>query len=74
MISIAEKKAGETVRFLSGYGNKTGLASDFADVVLCSQSFHWMEPFSTLTEVNRILKSGGISVSYTHLDVYKRQS
>lgn len=31
-----------------------------ADVVICSQSFHWMEPKATLKEINRILKSGGI--------------
>ena len=30
------------------------------DAVVCSQSFHWMEPESTLAEVNRILKPGGV--------------
>ena len=44
-----------------GYAHATGLPDAFADVVVCSQSFHWMEPESTLQEIGRIL------------DVYKRQ-
>ncbi len=43
-----------------GYSNKTGLKSKSIDIVTCSQSFHWMEPKSTLKEVKRILKPGGI--------------
>lgn len=36
------------------------MPDDSADVVFCSQSFHWMNPQDTLSEVNRILKKGGI--------------
>lgn len=38
----------------------TGLPPDCADIVTCSQSFHWMEPGSTLQEVRRILRDGGV--------------
>ncbi len=38
----------------------TGLDGDSADVVVCSQSFHWMEPVSALQEISRILKPGGV--------------
>jgi len=42
----------------------TGLASASVDVVTCSQSFHWMEPVSALTEAARILKDGGVFAAY----------
>lgn len=44
----------------SGFSDHTTLPDNTADVVVCSQSFHWMEPHSTLTEINRILKMGGV--------------
>ena len=31
-----------------------------ADIVICSQAFHWMDPQTTLNEVYRILKPNGI--------------
>ena len=40
--------------------DSTGLEDECADVVVCSQSFHWMEPRSTLKEINRILNNNGI--------------
>jgi len=50
------------IEFLDGTGDQTSLATGSADVVLCSQSFHWMEPTATLVEVNRILKDEGVFV------------
>src|SRR6266545_4264909 len=32
------------VRFVQAYAHETGLPDAAADVVTCSQSFHWMEP------------------------------
>jgi SAM-dependent methyltransferase len=48
------------VQFVSGYAHRTGLPDSSADVVLAVQSFHWMEPSSTLAEVARILRPGGV--------------
>lgn len=56
----AEKKQTSTLSFLKGYSHDIPLPDDFADAVVCSQSFHWMEPISTLKEVNRVLKKGGV--------------
>ncbi|GAB6989063.1 class I SAM-dependent methyltransferase [Paenibacillus pini] len=52
------------VSFISGYSNQLDLESASADIVTCSQSFHWMEPVSTLKEVSRILRPDGIFAAY----------
>jgi ubiquinone/menaquinone biosynthesis C-methylase UbiE len=66
MRARAEEKARScgNVRFVAGLSNRTGLGDCIADVVTCSQSFHWMEPQSTLKEVARILKPGGVFAAY----------
>lgn len=43
-----------------GHGGATGLQDNQADIVTAVQSFHWMEPTSTLNEVARILKPNGV--------------
>ncbi len=60
MISIARGKSGGNVKFLQAYADNTTLPDNCADVAVCSQSFHWMEPTATLREINRILKSVGV--------------
>lgn len=60
MRAVAIQKAGGNMNFIKGYGHDTGFADASCDVVVCSQSFHWMEPVSTLSEINRILKKGGV--------------
>lgn len=66
MIGIANNKAegDDSVRFLPGFSDATELADASADVVTCSQSFHWMDPERTLKEVQRILMDGGIFAVY----------
>lgn len=69
MRAIAESKAAtwsgaHAIRFVPGYSHATSLAPASADIVTCSQSFHWMEPVSTLAEVARILVSCGIFAAY----------
>jgi len=51
---------GTDIRYVDGHSADTTLTQNTADIVCCSQSFHWMEPNSTLSEVNRILKTGGL--------------
>lgn len=60
MRRVAQGKANAVISFIDGFSHATNLGSASADVVMCSQSFHWMEPVSTLAEVNRVLKHGGV--------------
>lgn len=56
--------AGRNVSFVPGFSNRLPLEDGSVDIVTCSQSFHWMEPASTLTEFARILKPGGVFAAY----------
>lgn len=47
------------VKFASGTGEQTGLADRSVDVVLCAQSFHWMDATAALREFRRVLRPGG---------------
>lgn len=60
MIKLAGRRAGDRLHFVKAFSHETGLAEKSVDIVTCSQSFHWMEPKSTLCEVNRILSPGGV--------------
>ena len=60
MLSKARTKENEKLKFVQGYGEKTGLENNSADIVICSQAFHWMDPIPTIKEAYRILKKGGI--------------
>ena len=60
MLAVAKSKSDSNTEFIKAYSDKTGLPDNSVDVVFCSQSFHWMNPTDTLTEVNRILKKDGI--------------
>lgn len=52
------------VTFMPGYSNQLELGDDTVDLITCSQSFHWMEPVSTLQEASRVLREGGIFAAY----------
>jgi ubiquinone/menaquinone biosynthesis C-methylase UbiE len=52
------------IEYRAGAAHDTGLPDHCADIVTCSQSFHWMEPWSTLREVARILRRGGVFAAY----------
>jgi SAM-dependent methyltransferase len=54
------------VRYVHAYAQDTGLPGATADIVTCSQSFHWMEPESTLVEAARILRPGGVFAAYDY--------
>lgn len=54
----------DKISFVKGFSNQLEVADESVDVITCSQSFHWMEPVSTLQEANRVLKPGGMFVAY----------
>jgi SAM-dependent methyltransferase len=56
----------KNVRFVEAFAQETGLPDGVADLVTCSQSFHWMEPEPTLAEAARILRPGGVFAAYDY--------
>jgi len=46
--------------------DSTGVVSGSADIVTCSQSFHWMKPRSTIREIARVLRPGGVFAAYDY--------
>lgn len=60
MLSIAKSKTADNISFTKAYSDNTTLPDNSTDIVICSQSFHWMNPTDTLKEVNRILKPNGV--------------
>ena len=60
MIAVAKSKENSNIKFVQAFSDNTPFPDNYADAVVCSQSFHWMEPTATLKEANRILKDGGI--------------
>lgn len=61
---LSQSEDAESISFVQGFSNALDLADESTDIVTCSQSFHWMEPVSTLKEVSRILRKGGIFAAY----------
>jgi ubiquinone/menaquinone biosynthesis C-methylase UbiE len=59
----------ENVRYVEAFADRTGLESASADLVTCSQSFHWMERGPVLAEAARILRAGGVFAAYDY-DTY----
>lgn len=48
------------ISFRKGFSNDTGLPAESADIAAVSQAFHWFDIDSTLVEMHRILKCGGV--------------
>jgi SAM-dependent methyltransferase len=63
---LAEMDKVQNIRIHERKASETGLPDECADIVTCSQSFHWMEPESTLAEVHRILRKGGVFAVYDY--------
>lgn len=55
------------VEFIEASCYQTTLPSGSADVVTCSQSFHWMEPVSAIEEVDRVLAKNGVFSVYDYV-------
>lgn len=54
------------IEYREGVAHQTGLPDGCADIVTAAQSFHWMEPTATLTEITRILRPGGLFAAYDY--------
>lgn len=52
------------ISFVKGFSNDLDMVSGSVDIITCSQSFHWMEPVSTLNEISRVLVPGGVFAAY----------
>lgn len=61
---LSQLKDAEHMSFIKGYSDQLELESGSVDIVTCSQSFHWMEPVSTLREFARVLQEGGLFAAY----------
>lgn len=61
---LQEQDHTEHITFTSGYSNQIPLDTGSVDIITCSQSFHWMEPASTLKEAARLLRQEGIFAVY----------
>lgn len=59
-------QGGGNITYREGYSHATGLAAECADLVVCGQSLHWMEPQSTFEESARILRPGGVFAAYDY--------
>jgi SAM-dependent methyltransferase len=67
MVAQAEARTAErNVSYVEAYADQTGLPSGEADLVTCSQSFHWMEPEPVLAEAVRLLRDGGVFAAYDY--------
>ncbi|SIT08273.1 class I SAM-dependent methyltransferase [Alicyclobacillus vulcanalis] len=68
MRAQAERRARELgadcVAFVPGLSTSIPCGDATADLVTCSQSFHWMDPLPTLREVARVLKPDGVFGAY----------
>jgi SAM-dependent methyltransferase len=62
----AERNAMPNLTFRKGFSHATGLPDQCADLVLCGQCLHWMEPVGTFAESARILRAGGVFASYDY--------
>ncbi|HEX7254815.1 MAG TPA: class I SAM-dependent methyltransferase [Gaiellaceae bacterium] len=67
MRAVAERRTPEgNVRYVDAFASETGLPDGGADLVTCSQSFHWMEPGPVLAEAARLLRPGGAFAAYDY--------
>jgi len=67
MLAVARAQTAEAnVRFVEAFAAETGLEDGAADLVTCSQSFHWMDREATLAEADRILRPGGVFAAYDY--------
>ena len=61
---LLERRVGERVRVLDSRAEDLPLADESADLVVCADSFHWLDADRALAEFRRVLGPGGrLSIS-----------
>ena len=63
---VADHPSAAHIEYQEGLAHQTGLPDGCADITTAAQSFHWMEPTSTLAEIARILRPGGLFAAYDY--------
>lgn len=71
MRAVAESKwrelgEPEGLTFVKALSHELPFEDNSVDIITCSQSFHWMEPESTLREFARVLRPGGVFATYDY--------
>jgi ubiquinone/menaquinone biosynthesis C-methylase UbiE len=64
---LAVAKRAPHVTYMQAFAHDVALASGVADIVTCSQSFHWMQAEPVLQEVARLLRRGGVFAIYDYV-------
>jgi SAM-dependent methyltransferase len=62
----AARARGGGIEVVDSFSDATGLEDGAADIVTCSQSFHWMDAEPTIAEIARILRPGGVFAAYDY--------
>lgn len=62
----ATQTQAENVFYREGFSHRTGLPTQCASIVTCSQALHWMEPQATFEEVRRLLLPDGVFAAYDY--------
>jgi SAM-dependent methyltransferase len=57
------------VRYVAGSGEAIPLETGSADLVTAAQSLQWMDPDSTLPEIGRVLRPGGVLCAYEYVQL-----
>jgi SAM-dependent methyltransferase len=50
---------GDRLEFIDGTAEETGRPAGSADLIVCAQAFHWVDPARGLPEFARVLRPGG---------------
>jgi SAM-dependent methyltransferase len=64
--TLAAHPSAARITYQAGFAHQTGLPAGSVDIVTCAQAFHWMEPSTTLAEIARILRPGGVFAAYDY--------
>ena len=66
MLNVARQKQLPCARFLLADALSTPVETGWADVVMCSQSIHWLDPDRLWREIPRLLRPGGLFLSLNY--------